>query len=66
MTEGGSRSELFAAIRSLSLTVPEMRAGQLMAALGNFATTCAGSGAPTTKISLKPHGNSAVILRRRR
>lgn len=34
MTDGDTRMELFTALRSLSELVPEMRAGQLMAAIG--------------------------------
>jgi hypothetical protein len=38
------RSELFAAFRSLSQTVPEMRAGQIMAAVGELCVDLHGRG----------------------
>jgi hypothetical protein len=36
MSENDTRAELFAALRGLSEVVPEMRAGQLMAAVGEL------------------------------
>jgi hypothetical protein len=36
MTDNDTRAELFAALQGLSEIVPEMRAGQLMAAVGEL------------------------------
>lgn len=44
MSESDPRAELFAALHSLSGIVPEMRAGQLMAALGELCTDLHGRG----------------------
>jgi hypothetical protein len=44
MSESDMRAELFAAIHSLSEVVPEMRAGQLMAALGELCADLHGRG----------------------
>ena len=44
MNESETRSELFAAIQALAETIPEMRAGQLMAALGEICTDLHGRG----------------------
>ena len=37
MSESNTRAELFAALQSLSEIIPEMRAGQLVAAIGEVA-----------------------------
>ncbi len=44
MKEINARDELFAAIRSLAEIVPEMRAGQLVAALGELCADIHGRG----------------------
>ena len=36
MKESNARDDLFAAVRSLAEVVPEMRAGQLIAAMGEL------------------------------
>lgn len=36
MSEGTTRAELFAALQTLSEAIPEMRSGQLMAAVGEL------------------------------
>ncbi len=40
----GARSELFDALRALAEAVPEMRSGQLMAAVGELCTDLHGRG----------------------
>ena len=44
MNESDTRAELFAALRELSEIVPEMRAGQLMAAVGELCADLHGRG----------------------
>ena len=44
MNESDTRSQLFAAILALAETIPEMRAGQLMAALGELCADLHGRG----------------------
>jgi hypothetical protein len=44
MTENNRRAELFAAIQSLSEIVPEMRVGQIMAAVGELCADLHGRG----------------------
>ncbi|HEV3261456.1 MAG TPA: hypothetical protein VG013_31690 [Gemmataceae bacterium] len=44
MSESDTRTELFAAIQSLSGIIPEMRAGQLMAAVGELCADLHGRG----------------------
>jgi hypothetical protein len=44
MSESNTRAELFAAIQSLSEVVPEMRVGQLMAAIGELCADLHGRG----------------------
>lgn len=44
MNETETREELFAILQSLSGLVPEMRAGQLMAALGELCSDMHGRG----------------------
>jgi hypothetical protein len=44
VTEADTRAELFAALRSLSEIIPEMRAGQLMAAVGELCADLHGRG----------------------
>ena len=44
MNERDCRAELFAALESLSEIVPEMRAGQLMAAVGELCADLHGRG----------------------
>jgi hypothetical protein len=44
MNESNTREELFAALRSLAELVPEMRAGQLMAAIGELCADIHGRG----------------------
>src|SRR5262245_7801497 len=44
MSEGETRAELFAALRGLSEIVPEMRAGQLKAAVGELCSDLHGRG----------------------
>ena len=38
MNEGNTRAEIFVALQSLAEIVPQMRAGQLMAALGELCS----------------------------
>ena len=44
MSESSSRTEVFAALRSLTEVVPEMRAGQLVAAVGELCADLHGRG----------------------
>lgn len=44
MSENDHRAELFAALQELSEVVPEMRAGQLMAAVGELCADLHGRG----------------------
>ena len=44
MNNNDSRAELFAALEELSQLVPEMRAGQLMAAVGELCADLHGRG----------------------
>ena len=44
MSDSETRAELFAALQGLSEIVPEMRAGQLMAAVGELCTDLHGRG----------------------
>ena len=44
MSESNTRAELFATIQSLSEVVPEMRVGQLMAAIGELCADIHGRG----------------------
>ena len=44
MSESETRAELFAALRELSESIPEMRAGQLMAAIGELCSDLHGRG----------------------
>ncbi len=44
MSESNTRAELFAALDSLSEIVPEMRAGQLIAAIGELCADLHGRG----------------------
>ena len=44
MTENDTQAELFAALHELSELVPEMRAGQLMAAVGELCADIHGRG----------------------
>jgi hypothetical protein len=44
MSESSTRAELFAALRALSEVIPEMRAGQLMAAIGELCADLHGRG----------------------
>ena len=44
MNESNTRAELFAALQSLSAAIPEMRAGQLMAAIGELCADLHGRG----------------------
>ena len=44
MSQNETRAELFAALRDLSDCVPEMRAGQLMAAVGELSADLHGRG----------------------
>ncbi len=44
MSESNTRAELFAALRSLSEVIPEMRAGQLVAAIGELCADLHGRG----------------------
>jgi hypothetical protein len=44
MSENDTRAELFAAFRELSEIVPEMRAGQLLAAVGELCADLHGRG----------------------
>jgi hypothetical protein len=44
MSERNTRAELFAALTSLAVAIPEMRAGQLMAAVGELCADLHGRG----------------------
>jgi hypothetical protein len=44
MSESETRAALFAALQELSAVVPEMRAGQLMAAIGELCADLHGRG----------------------
>jgi hypothetical protein len=44
MSESNTRAEVFATIQSLSEVVPEMRLGQLMAAIGELCADLHGRG----------------------
>jgi hypothetical protein len=44
MSDSDTRAELFAALQSLAEIVPEMRAGQLMAAIGELCADLHGRG----------------------
>lgn len=44
MSENNTRAEVFGAIQSLSEVVPEMRVGQLMAAIGELCADLHGRG----------------------
>jgi hypothetical protein len=44
MSDSNTRAELFAALESLSEVVPEMRAGQLVAAIGELCADLHGRG----------------------
>ena len=44
MSVSNTRAELFAALQSLSEVIPEMRAGQLVAAIGELCTDLHGRG----------------------
>lgn len=44
MSQSDTRSELFAALRELSEVIPEMRSGQLMAAVGELCSDLHGRG----------------------
>ena len=44
MSESDTRAELFAALGELSKVIPEMRAGQLMAAVGELCADLHGRG----------------------
>lgn len=44
MNESGPRSELFDALRELSEVIPEMRVGQLLAAVGELCADLHGRG----------------------
>ena len=44
MSETSKRAELFAALKSLSEVIPEMRAGQLVAAVGELCADLHGRG----------------------
>jgi hypothetical protein len=44
MSESETRAELFAALQSLAALVPEMRAGQLVAAIGEVCADLHGRG----------------------
>jgi hypothetical protein len=44
MNNGNARTELFAALQSLAEKIPQMRAGQLMAALGELCSDLHGRG----------------------
>lgn len=44
MSESNKRGELFAALQSLSEVIPEMRAGQLVAAIGELCADLHGRG----------------------
>ena len=44
MSESATRADLFAALQELSEIIPEMRAGQLMAAVGELCADLHGRG----------------------
>jgi hypothetical protein len=44
MSESNTRAELFAALQSLSEAIPEMRVGQLVAAVGELCADLHGRG----------------------
>jgi hypothetical protein len=44
ISESTTRAEVFAALRSLSEVIPEMRAGQLVAAIGELCSDLHGRG----------------------
>ena len=44
MSDSDIRADLFAALQELSKVIPEMRAGQLMAAVGELCTDLHGRG----------------------
>jgi hypothetical protein len=44
MSENDTRAELFAALQSLSEVIPEMRAGQLVGAIGELCADLHGRG----------------------
>jgi len=44
MTDTNTKSELFSALQSLSESIPEMRAGQLLAAVGELCADLHGRG----------------------
>ncbi len=44
MNESNTKAELFAALQSLSAVIPEMRAGQLVAAIGELCADLHGRG----------------------
>jgi hypothetical protein len=44
MSENSSRTELFVALQSLSEAIPEMRVGQIMAAVGELCDDLHGRG----------------------
>ena len=44
MSQSDTRSELFAALQELSEVIPEMRSGQLMAAVGELCSDLHGRG----------------------
>ena len=44
MNENAQKGELFAALQSLAAAIPEMRAGQLMAAVGELCADLHGRG----------------------
>jgi hypothetical protein len=44
MSESNTRAELFTALQSLSEVIPEMRAGQLVAAIGELCADIHGRG----------------------
>ena len=44
MNDGGIRAELFGALQELSEVIPEMRGGQLMAAVGELCADLHGRG----------------------
>jgi hypothetical protein len=44
MSESNTRAEVFAALQSLSEVIPEMRAGQLVAAIGELCADLHGRG----------------------
>jgi hypothetical protein len=44
VSESGTRADVFAALQELSQAIPEMRTGQLMAAVGELCTDLHGRG----------------------